>query len=101
MLNAMPTKAASSVRVAILIIVATVAIGAGTAEPPQGPPRDPRLGPQAAAIGTAAISGAVTMAGTGQPARKVRVNVSGPELRGNRSTATDDQGRFSFTGLPA
>ena len=47
------------------------------------------------------ISGMVTMAGTGQPARKARVNLSGAELRGNRSTNTDDQGRFSFTALPA
>ncbi len=47
------------------------------------------------------ISGMVTMAGTGQPARKVRVNLSGAELRGSRSTNTDDQGRFSFTALPA
>lgn len=41
------------------------------------------------------------MAGQNQPARKVRVNLSGAELRGSRSTTTDDQGRFSFTALPA
>ena len=41
------------------------------------------------------------MAGTSQPARKVRMTLSGGELRGSRTTVTDDQGRFSFTALPA
>lgn len=40
------------------------------------------------------------MAGTGQPARKVRVSLSGAEIRGSRAVTTDDQGRFLFTGLP-
>lgn len=65
------------------------------------PPRDQQGRPLAPAVGTASISGVVTMAGQNQPARKVRVNLSGAELRGNRSTTTDDQGRFSFTALPA
>lgn len=69
--------------------------------PPQ-PPRDPQQMPQTQlAVGTATISGVITMAGQNQPARKVRVNLSGAELRGSRSTTTDDQGRFSFTALPA
>lgn len=67
----------------------------------QVPPRDQQERPLAPAVGTASISGIVTMAGQNQPARKVRVNLSGAELRGNRSTTTDDQGRFSFTALPA
>ena len=66
------------------------------------PPRDPRApSQQAPAIGTAVISGTVTMAGSTQPARKVRVNLSAAELRGGRAVTTDDQGRFSFTALPA
>jgi protocatechuate 3,4-dioxygenase beta subunit len=72
--------------------------------PPPQPTRDVQIvgrGQGPVAVGTAMISGMVTMAGTGQPARKVRVNLSGAELRGNRSTNTDDQGRFSFTALPA
>jgi len=67
----------------------------------QVPPRDQQERPLAPAVGTASISGVVTMAGQNQPARKVRVNLSGAELRGSRSTTTDDQGRFSFTALPA
>ena len=72
--------------------------------PPPQPMRDVQTAGRGQApvpVGTAAISGMVTMAGTGQPARKVRVNLSGAELRGSRSTNTDDQGRFSFTALPA
>lgn len=72
----------------------------GSAVPGQ-PPRDARSGPQPLATGTATLSGVVMMAGSGQPARKVRVSLSGMELRGGRSTTTDDQGRFSFTALPA
>jgi protocatechuate 3,4-dioxygenase beta subunit len=85
-----------------LAILSTMASGtaAQIAVTPSQPPRDARLGPQQAAVGTAVISGVVLMAGSGQPARKVRVNVSGAEVRG-RSTTTDDQGRFSFTALPA
>jgi protocatechuate 3,4-dioxygenase beta subunit len=41
------------------------------------------------------------MAGSSQPARKTRVNLSGAELRGGRSATTDDTGAFSFTALPA
>ena len=43
-------------------------------------------------VGTAVISGTVTMAGGTQPARKVRVSLSGVELRGGRSATTDDSG---------
>ena len=69
---------------------------------PVVPPRDPQgIVPRPPAVGTAVISGVVTMAGSTQPARKVRVTLSGQELRGSRSTTTDDQGRFSFTALPA
>ena len=69
--------------------------------PPTPPIRDVQTGQAPQPVGTGTISGMVTMAGTGQPARKVRVNLSGAELRGSRSTNTDDQGRFSFTALPA
>lgn len=66
------------------------------------PPRDSRPGPATPPpAGTAVVTGTVTMAGTGQPARKTRVTISGTEIRGSRSATTDDQGRFSFTALPA
>ena len=62
------------------------------ARPPQQPPP---------AVGTAALTGSVRMAGSTQPARKVRVSLSSPEIRGGRTAITDDDGRFSFTALPA
>ena len=41
------------------------------------------------------------VAGSGQPARRARVNLSGgPDTGGGRSTTSDDQGRFAFTALP-
>ena len=64
------------------------------------PPRDARPPSQAPIVGTAVVSGTVTLAGSMQPARRVRVNLSGAELRGGRSVITDDQGQFSFTALP-
>ena len=89
--------AALTLATSIAIVVATMAQVVG----PGQPPRDPRLGQESPATGTATVSGVVMMAGSGQPARKVRVNLSGSELRSGRSTVTDDQGRFSFTALPA
>jgi uncharacterized protein (DUF2141 family) len=38
---------------------------------------------------------------SGIPVRRARVTLSAPELRGGRSTITDDSGRFSFQSLPA
>lgn len=63
-------------------------------------PRDARPD-QDTATGTASITGAVVVAGTGQPARKARVTLSGAELRGSRRAVTDEFGRFAFAGLPA
>lgn len=84
---------------AIVLATAAVSLHAQVAAQP---PRDPRSqSQQPVPVGTGAISGVVSMAGSSQPARKVRVNLSGSELRGSRSTITDDQGRFSFTALPA
>jgi uncharacterized protein (DUF2141 family) len=40
-------------------------------------------------------------ADSGQPARRVRVSLSGAEMRGGRTVTTDDSGTFSFAALPA
>jgi hypothetical protein len=43
----------------------------------------------------------VVVEGGGTPVRRARVTLSGAELRGGRTTLTDDQGQFSFLALPA
>ena len=70
--------------------------------PPQ-PPRDPgEPGRAVVVVGKGSISGTISIAGTGQPARRARVSLNAPgEAGGSRSTMTDDQGRFTFSALPA
>lgn len=92
-----------TVHIRALLLLSASAL---TASPLNGqipmPLRDVRPGvQQPQPVGTAVITGTVTMAASGQPARRVRVNVSSSELRGTRTATTDDQGRFSFTALPA
>ena len=64
----------------------------------QQPSRDQRAQP---AIGTGSITGVVVTEGSGTPVRRARVTLSGSELRGGRSTITNDDGEFTFTALPA
>lgn len=92
----MPAVLRTSFALTAALALATPALGQ------VAPPRDAaRPGVQTPpATGTAVIMGNVTMAGTGQPARKTRVTLSGTEIRGSRTATTDDQGRFSFTALP-
>ncbi len=52
-------------------------------------------------VGTGMILGQVVSGDAGTPVRRARVNLSGAELRGQRSAVTDDEGRFVFTQLPA
>jgi hypothetical protein len=63
----------------------------------QGQPRDSTAQP----VGTATVSGAVLSDDAGRPVRNVRVAMTGSTLRAGKSATTDDQGRFSFTDLPA
>ncbi len=51
-------------------------------------------------VGTGLILGQVVTGDTGTPVRRARVSLSSAELRGQRSTMTDDEGRFVFTQLP-
>ena len=53
------------------------------------------------AVGTGEIGGVVVLLGSGSPVRRAQVTLSGQELRGSRTTLTDDQGRFAFHVLPA
>ena len=63
-----------------------------------GPARDANT---PAPVGTGGIAGAVTIEGGGTPVRRAQVTLSGAELRGNRTTTTNDRGQFSFVALPA
>jgi len=64
----------------------------------QQPARDAQAQP---IVGTGVISGTVVTEGAGTPVRRARVSLSGAELRGGRSTVTNDEGAFSFTTVPA
>src|SRR5712691_6089216 len=67
--------------------------GAPGVPPPQGPPRDNN---QPAKTGTATLRGHVVAADTGQPLRKAQVRIIAPELRENRMTSTDGDGKYEF-----
>src|SRR5262245_53078799 len=68
--------------------------------PPQAPPRDAsqpaRDTSQTVRTGTATLRGHVVAADTGQPLRKAQVRIIAPELRENRLTSTDAEGKFEF-----
>jgi hypothetical protein len=68
----------------------------------QPPPRDAgQRGRPAAPVGTAIVTGSVTIAASGQPARGARVTVSADDNGVSRTTETDGLGRFAFMALPA
>ena len=72
--------------------------------PPPAPGMPPNVGPPrdtSQKTGTARIRGRVVAADTGQPLRKAQVRASAPELRENRVTSTDADGRFELKELPA
>jgi protocatechuate 3,4-dioxygenase beta subunit len=53
------------------------------------------------AVGTGTLSGTVFVAGSGVPARRARVTLSGADAGPARNVVTDAQGRFTFVSLPA
>jgi carboxypeptidase family protein len=61
--------------------------------PPQAPARDTSQAPK---TGTAILRGRVVAADTGQPLRKAQVRIVAPELRENRLTSTDADGKYEF-----
>ena len=79
----------------------------GQVPPPPVPPPPPgmqmpmpmRDGP--VRTGTARIRGRVVAADTGQPLRKAQVRATSAELRENRVTSTDAEGKFEIKELPA
>ncbi len=65
---------------------------------PQAPPRD---NAQPVKAGTATLRGHVVAADTGQPLRKAQVRIIAGEIRENRMTTTDGDGKYEFKELPA
>jgi hypothetical protein len=70
-------------------------------------PRDGQPAGAPPIAGTASIGGSVTVAGSGDPARRARITVTGSitspggERRFSRNTTTDEHGRFFIPALPA
>src|SRR5688500_11577720 len=71
-----------------------------TAQQPPRPARDATT-QVTRPTGTASITGTEVAMPNGLPARKARITLTGVEPRSNRSAMTDEQGRFSFSALPA
>jgi hypothetical protein len=65
----------------------------------QGAPRDAQA--TQVPVGTATISGVVSLEGSSSGVRRAQVTLGGGGGRGARSTVTNDQGQFSFMALPA
>ena len=81
----------------LLGVVMSAQVTTIQASPPQAiQPRDPTV---KTAVGTGSISGKVIAADTGAPIRRAQVSLSGPQKPA--MTYTDDEGRYSFKGLPA
>src|SRR2546430_5373237 len=87
-----------------LVLVPALGFGQQTVFPPIGPggvpgqpvQAPPRDNAHPAKTGTATLRGHVVAADTGQPLRKAQVRISAPELRENRLTSTDADGKYEF-----
>ena len=94
------------VRVASFVVAVLLAAGSAASQQvvfqtmpgvPQGPARDTSQQKP----GTAIVRGRVFAADNGQPLRKAQVRITAPELRENRLTTTDAEGRYEFKELLA
>ena len=104
-------------RVCFALVGLFLAAQVATAQPPPAPPvrfdlaaggqvaiqpgMPPRDNAQAPKTGKAIVRGRVLAADTGQPLRKAQVRIMSGELRENRMTTTDADGKYEFKELPA
>lgn len=82
------------------MVVALVFVGATLATGQTPPPRDPRFGAAVPVDEGGTISGHVLARPGGQPLRQADVRLSGDPLRERLFALTDEEGRYTFTGLP-
>ncbi len=80
----------------LLAVLAAAPAGVWAVSPLQTP--TPARNPPVQPAGL--IAGVVVIADSGLPLDGVRVTLSGSEIQGSRRAQTDDDGRFTFTGLP-
>ncbi|RPJ70496.1 MAG: carboxypeptidase regulatory-like domain-containing protein [Acidobacteria bacterium] len=72
-----------------------------TPQPPDRGQRPTRDAAPRAVAGTASLTGRVAAADTGRGLSRARVAVSSPDLREGFSALTDQDGRYTISGLPA
>jgi hypothetical protein len=83
-----------------VVVAGTFALSAALILSPQARPYAMQGVSTSPATGTGIISGRVTAADTGAPLRRAQISLTGSSPRVTRSTGTDDNGRYEFTGLP-
>ncbi len=66
-----------------------------------GRPNAPNANTPAPPPGTSILRGHVTAAETGKPLRRAQVRITAGEIRENRLTTTDENGKFEFTEVRA
>ena len=82
-----------------VLLAFVVALGAPLALRAQQ--RDARTAASPPPAGTASIHGVVTAIDTGRPARRTVVSLTGGDPKQSRMVESEDDGAFSFAGLPA
>jgi hypothetical protein len=92
-------------RVAAVAVLAIVMVSAPSAQVINRDPAGQQVGlpggQEQERPSTGAIIGTVVSGTTGQPVDRVRIRLSGEGIRGTRTLYTDDDGSFTFIGLPA
>ena len=89
----------SNVRAGLEVVPPTGDQGRGQNPTTPTPARDVTT-PQQPTIGSAEITGTVTLATGSAPIRRAQVSLSAQAIRGQRTLLTDDRGHFAFTSLP-
>jgi hypothetical protein len=94
-------RSVSALFVVAIVLSLGSAVWLAAAQERPAPPRDATGSRPRQVTGKGTISGTVSVAGSGQPARRARVNLSGgQDVGGSRGTTTDENGAFVFDALP-